>query len=35
MIAGLEPGHHPDGVMLTRADRAIPFHPVGMTICGT
>jgi hypothetical protein len=25
MIAGLEPGHHPDGVMLTRADRAIHF----------
>jgi hypothetical protein len=25
MIAELEPGHHPDGVMLTWADRTIHF----------
>jgi hypothetical protein len=25
MIGGLEPGHHPDGVMLPYADRAIHF----------
>jgi hypothetical protein len=25
MMPGLEPGHHPDGVILTRADRAIHF----------
>jgi hypothetical protein len=25
MVAGFEHGHRPDGVMLTRADRAIHF----------
>ena len=35
MVTGFEHGHRPEGVMLTRTDRAIPFHPVGMTICRT